>query len=579
MTPNSASKPTRSAEEAGFFRRFRPFFVYAGVFSVFINIALLAPMLYMLQVFDRVLVSRSSETLVMLTLATVVALAAMTVIDYVRMRLLLAAGRQLDVALGKPMVRHLIDGASGVVRTSYTHGLRDVATLRAFLSGNNLIALFDAPWLIVFTTLIFLFHPWLGVVSLIGAVLLFLLAFINERANRVTLETMADATRRGSSFIDQGLRNADVLNGMGMTQNFVTRWDKINTEVLDAMRVTGARMGTVQAVTKFMRQATQVAMMATGAYLVVAQNLTPGIMVATTILFGRAMAPMESLMGNWSNLVQARAAYRRLSAIIPDLLKEQHQTELPPPKGHILVEDAVVQGKTSDHTIIRRASLELAAGQSLAILGPSGAGKSSLAKLIAGVWRPNHGHVRLDGADMKSWPRDVVGRYLGYLPQDVELFPGTIAENIARFGEPDDAEVVEAARRAHAADLILRLPQGFDTVIGERGIQLSAGQAQRLGLARALYGRPVVVVLDEPNANLDAEGEAGLLRTLDTLRQDGVTVVMITHKPSLVTGMDQLLVMRDGLCELFGPRDQVLAKLGVTPHAHGTARPAAAAVL
>jgi PrtD family type I secretion system ABC transporter len=548
--------------------RFRSYFAHAAFFSVFINLALLLPMIYMLQVFDRVLVSRSVETLVMLSLAVGVGLLTMFLLEVVRQRILLAAGEGLDRLLGGKVVAALVENAARVVRPEYVYGLRDVATLRSFVTGSNVIALFDAPWLVVFVAVIYLFHPLMGLIAAVGAVLLFLLAWVNERTNRAPLEAMRDATRRAGQLIDTGLRNADAVNGLGMAPALVARWEKMNADVLERFDQTTRRMGLIGAATKFLRQVIYIAMLGAGAYLIVAQNLTAGVMLAATILVGRALAPVESLIGNWNGLVQARAAFNHLNKYLPNLLAEVERTELPPPRGHLRVEGVALAGRSPDQPIIRQAAFELPAGEALGIVGPSGSGKSSLAKLIVGVWRPTVGHVRLDGADVSQWDRADLGPHVGYLPQDVELMPGTVAENIARLGAVDSEAVVDAAQRANVHDLIVHLPNGYDTLIGERGVMLSPGQAQRVALARALYGQPRLVVLDEPNANLDGEGEAALLRTLETLRQEGATVILITHRPSLVGTMDKLLVVNAGRTETFGPREQVLATLA------GGARPA-----
>jgi len=553
----------KDLDTARFWADLRPALLTAGGFSLFVNLMLLAPILYLLQVFDRVLASRSEATLVMLTVGTAIALLAMGVVDYARSRLLLAAGRRVDELLGERVLKNLIRNASTVNRSASVHGLKDVATLRGFFSGSNIIALFDTPWLVFFIGVIFLFHSWLGATAVVGALILLTLAWINERMNRADLERNQDASRRGAQFIDQGVRNADVLNSMGMTPAFVARWERGNDDILDQMSATQARMGKILATSKTVRQSIQVVMMGLGVFLVIENNLTPGTMMAATILLGRALAPVESLIGNWNGLVAARAAYNRLADLFPQVFADAEKTPLPAPAGHIHVEQAFMAGRTANAPILRQVDLQLPAGKSLGILGPSGSGKSSLARLIVGVWRPTSGHVRIDGADLEQWDPEFLGRHIGYLPQDVELFPGSVAENIARF-EPDGGEaVVEAAQRAHAYDMILRLPDGFETLLGDGGIRISPGQAQRIGLARALYRRPQIVVLDEPNANLDGEGEQALQRTLETLKQEGATLVLITHKPSLVAGMDYLLVMREGRVEVMGPRDQVLAKLGV----------------
>lgn len=533
----------------------------AGLFSLFVNLMLLGPTLYMLQVYDRVLTARSVPTLMMLTIGVGIALFSMSLVDFARGRLLALGARQIDDMLGRRILRQVITNASALGRNGYIHGLKDVATLRTFLAGNNVVALFDTPWLLFFIVVIFLFHPWMGGLAVVGALLLLILAWLNETTNRRELERYQEAARRGGQLIDQGLRNADVLNSMGMAERFAENWARQNTAALDQMQQTGIRMGGVLAVSKFLRQFIQIAMMGLGAYLVIHDNLSPGIMIAGTILLGRAMAPVESLIGNWNGLVAARSAYARLAQLFPQVFDETPRHPLPPPQGSVQVENVFLAGASKDHPILQQIRFDLPAGHALAILGPSGSGKSSLAKLIAGVWAPTAGHVRIDGSDVRHWADAQLGQYLGYLPQDVELFSGTIAENIGRFDTQDREAITAAAKAAHAYDLIVRLPDGFETRLGEGGIQLSAGQAQRIGLARALYGCVRLVILDEPNANLDAEGEQALMRTLQELKANQVTVILITHKPSLVSTMDALLIMRDGRVELVGPRDEVLARL------------------
>lgn len=526
----------------------------------------LGPILYMLQVFDRVMTSRSEPTLYMLTLVVGIALIAMAFVDMARGRLMVMAGRKVDEMLGERVLKHLIRNASAVNRTISLYGLKDIATLRGFLTGNNVISLFDAPWLLVFIFLIFLFHPWMGIIAVCGSLLLVLLAWLNEKTNRQELDRYQDAIRRGGQFMDQGVRNADVLNSMGMTGRFSAKWEALNTDALTRMQATSARMGSILAVSKFVRQSIQVVMMWMGVYLIIHDNLSPGIMIASTILLGRAMAPVESLIGNWNGLVAARSAYDRLAKLFPVIFDATLRQPLPLPKGRIQVERAFLAGSDKDHPILRQVDFDLPPGKALAILGPSGSGKSSLAKLIVGVWPPTSGHVRIDGAEVDHWDPNQLGPCLGYLPQDVELFAGSIAENIGRFDTTNREAIIQAAQAAHAYELILRLPEGFETRLGEGGIQLSAGQAQRIGLARALYGQPKIVVLDEPNANLDAEGEHALMLALAELKAQGSTIILVTHKPSLVSSMDYLLIMREGRVELLGPRDDVLARLnGQTP--------------
>ena len=543
-----------------FFRQFRTHFLYAGLFSFFINLVLLVPPLYMIQVFDRVLVSRSTETLVMLTIGACGMLAMMFMLDSLRSILLLSAGGMVDRLLGERVISALIQSAGKVNRAESVHGLRDVSLLRNFLGGASIIALFDLPWGVFFVLFIFLVHPLLGIIALLSVGALFALTWSNEKMNRGALEKVQLDGRRAGQFIDQGLRNADVLNALGMRRGFVQRWERMNAPVLDGQEQTGQRMSGINSLSKVLRQLVQILMMAAGAWLVVADNMTSGVMLASTVILGRALAPFESLLGNWNNLVGARAAYGRLKPHLEQRLMPQ-EIRLPAPEGRIAVERVTLAGSTPDRPIIRGVAFELAAGESLAVIGPSASGKSSLARLLIGVWTPTTGAVRLDGAEIAKLDRDHIGPYLGYLPQDVELFPGTVAENISRLGEMNSEAVVQAAQYAQAHELILRLPQGYDTVIGGGSFALSGGQMQRIGLARALYGQPRFVVLDEPNANLDAEGEASLQQVVRRLHQDKVTLVLVTHRPSLLEHIDKVLVMRDGSQEAFGQRDEVLAKV------------------
>jgi PrtD family type I secretion system ABC transporter len=357
------------------------------------------------------------------------------------------------------------------------------------------------------------------------------------------------------------VRNAEVVNALGMLPAVTRRWTLLNDRALHEQARAGDIGGNFTGFTKFARQFIQMAMLAAGAFLVIDQHVTAGIMMAATIILGRALAPVETLIASWRSLVEARSAWHRLDQLLKANPPAQPATELPVPAGALEVVRVVFGLRNVERRILQGVSFSLAAGESLGLIGPSASGKSTLARLIVGVWKPLAGSVRLDGADVASWPRERLGPYIGYLPQDVELFAGTVAENIARLGEPDAAEVIRAAQRAHVHELILHLPKGYDSDIGESGEALSPGERQRIGLARALYGLPRLVVLDEPNANLDHEGEEALLRTLQELREQGVTVVIIAHRPSLLRGVDKLLVLRDGAVDLFGPRAEVLARM------------------
>lgn len=540
--------------------RFKPHFLYAGLFSLVINLLLLAPPLFMLQVLDRVLTSRSDETLLVLTAAAMAALVMMVLLDVLRGRLLVAAGVALERLVGPRVLDGLLRRAARLSGPQVLGGARDVNVLRTFLAGTGVISLFDTPWLPLFLLLIFLFHPLLGAVALAGAIAMLTVAFCNERATRAPLERAQTEARRAGRMADANVRNAEVVAALGMQAAVTRRWIALNEAALREQVRASVVGGNFAGVSKFVRQLIQLAMLAAGAWLVVDYGVTAGVMMAATIILGRALAPVETLVASWRTFVEARSAWRRLD----ELLKDEPvsaKTELPAPQGRLEVERAVFALRVEDRPIIRGVSFSLAPGETLGIVGPSAAGKSTLARLIVGIWRPQVGAVRLDGAEVSAWPRERLAPHLGYLPQDVELFAGTVAENIARLGEPDALQVIRAAQRAQVHELILRLPNGYDTEIGEAGQALSPGQRQRIAFARALYGEPRLVVLDEPNSNLDRDGETALLQGLKALKEEGVTVVIIAHRPSLLAGVDKLLVLREGIIDMFGPRVDVMARV------------------
>lgn len=551
-----------------FFKQFRPYFLYAGFFSLFVNLLLLVPALYMLQVFDRVLTSRHEETLVMLTLLALGALVLMMILEILRSRLLAGAAVALDRRLGPRVLGVLLDGARQPGGIDNVHGLKDLGTLRAFLTGPGVLSLFDAPWLPIYVLVIFLFHPLMGAVACVGAVILILLALLNEKLTRKPLEELQTQGRLAGRFVDLSLRNAEVVNALGMTKGVTEVWQGSNRKVMELQLSSSQWASRISAMTKFMRQLVQVVMLGTGAWLVIGLNVSPGVMIAATILLGRALAPVETLISGWRNLVDARSAAHRLQDLLVDGV-ETAQTTLPAPKGRLSVDKVVFAIRGRERPILKGVSWELPAGESLVVLGPSASGKSTLARLVVGVWKPISGVVRLDGADVATWPREQLGPHIGYLPQDVELFAGTVSDNINRLGQADSEGVIAAAQRANAHDLILHLPNGYDTQIGEGGAVLSGGQRQRVALARALYGNPCVVVLDEPNANLDAEGEEALMRTMQQIKQEGVTLVVITHRPAIVASMDKVLVLREGNMDFFGPKAEFMAKMNRAAQSSG----------
>lgn len=537
----------------------RPFVVLAAMASLVLNVMMLVPSLFMLQLFDRVFASGSMETLAMLVMLVLVCMALMTAMDVLRSRSLGWASSVLDRQLGPRVLHALLQAGAKPGGAQAAHSLRDVALLRGFLGGGGILALFDAPWLPLYLLIITAFDVWLGLLALAGALLLFGLIWLNEHQSRQRIEASTQGSRRASQMIDAALRNAEVAAGMGMGAALVAHWSEENEKVLLMNAGLTRQQSVMQAVVRASRQLLQVAMLTLGAWLVVRQHASPGVMVSGSILLGRALQPVEQLVGGWRGLVEARAAWARLNA--EPLPEPVRGLALPTPMGRLDVDRLVCTVPGQREPLIKGLSFTVEPGDCLGIVGPSGSGKTTLLRLILGIWPAQGGTVRLDGADISRLDPIFVGQHVGYLPQDVELFAGTVAENIARLGPVDDAQVLAAAQQAGVHDLILRLPHGYETPIGHAGAALSGGQRQRIALARALYGQPRLVVLDEPNASLDAEGEQALAHTLSQLKVDGVTVVMVGHRPSMMRAVDKLALVRDGRLELMGPRDQVLARL------------------
>ena len=519
------------------------------LFSLVINLALLAPSIFMLQVFDRVLTTRSVETLLVVALIAVGTLALMGVLEFLRTRALGGIGVRLEQEHGPRILAQMMRASARQGGRSYLDGMRDLTTVRTFLGGPGVVAFCDAPWTVIYLALIWLFHPSLGLLATLFTALLILLAWLNERLSRETISQLTDSTRKAGRLVDSSLRNAEVVTALGMQPALTHRWEQHNARSHHLQLDLGRGAGAVTALSRFTRQFVQVAMLGYGAYLVIHDHATPGVMLATTIILARALAPVEMLIGSWKPLVEARSAFGRLRGLLAAPTEGAVGTELPRPSGRLSVENLVFTPAGSDRALLRGVTLAAEPGQALAVIGPSGSGKTTLARLLAGVTLPTNGVVRLDGADVRGWDPVRLGAWIGYLPQDVELFDGTVAENIARLGEVDSEAVLEAARHAHAHELLLRLPAGYDTPAGDGGSRLSGGQRQRVALARALYGNPALVVMDEPDASLDAEGEAALLETIRGLKQRGVTVVVVTQRRAVLTVADRVVVMKDGSVE------------------------------
>jgi PrtD family type I secretion system ABC transporter len=526
--------------------------------SLAVNLLQLVPALFMLQVFDRVLSSQSTDTLLVLMLGTGIAFALLAALDYLRSRLQGVGGTLLSEALSPAVARIVI--AQGAQRGSRvgSEGLRDVSSLRQLFSAQGLLALFDAPWALVYIAVIWLAHPVLGIAATAAASLMLVLAFATDRFTRRDIEALQRGGSAAMRTLEASLQNAEVAQVLGMSDALLAGWRRRQAALAPQQSATARRTVAMAVASRTLRQAVQVLILALGAWLVINGEATAGVMIATTTLLGRALAPVEQIVGSWKLLAESRGAFARVSALLADSAAQPERLPLPAPRGALQAQQLFYRPAGSDRTVVNGVQLQLAPGEALGIIGPSGAGKSTLVRLLTGLWKPTAGSVRLDGADLSQWPREQIGPHLGYVPQDVELFAGTVAENIARMGEPDAERVVHAAQQARVHELILALPDGYETQVDS--MALSPGQRQRIALARALYGEPALLILDEPNSNLDGAGELALADTLKALR-GRCTVVVVTHRTNLVQQVDQLLVMEAGRAVHYGRTADVLKAL------------------
>lgn len=540
---------------------FRSAFRSVGVFSAVINLLMLVPSLYMLQVYDRVMTSQNETTLLMLTLMVLGAFLLQAGLEFVRSFMLVRVGAQLDMQLNQRIYTASFEEQLRRGGGNAGQALADLTTVRQFVTGQGVFAFFDAPWFPIYLVVIFLFDWVLGVFAVFGVATLVVLAWANERVSRQPLAEANSMAVNAGQLANNNLRNAEVIEAMGMLPALMGRWFALHSRFLQLQADASEKAGIVMATTKFFRTALQSLILGIGALLALEGRITPGMMLVGSVLMGRALAPVEQLIGVWKTWSSTRSAWQRLSELLAAHPPRRDAMSLPAPQGHLALEGVVATPPGGPTPVIRQLSLQLPAGEVLGIIGPSGSGKSTLARLLVGVWPASAGSVRLDGADVFQWNKAELGPHLGYLPQDIELFAGTVGENIARFGAVDAERVIEAARRAGVHDMVLRLPKGYDTPLRDSGEGLSGGQKQRLGLARALYGDPALVVLDEPNSNLDDAGEQALVAALQDLRQRGKTVVVISHRNSAIAATTRLLVLREGVAQAFGPTQQVLADL------------------
>lgn len=556
---------TEESELKQTLRHSKDSFVYAGFVSMFINLLMLVPSIYMLQLYDRVLASRSEYTLLMLTVITVALFAMLGSLELVRSRILVRVGNKIDSELSPRIFNAMFSMANKYPGKASAQPLNDLTQIRQFMTGTPLFAFFDAPWMPIYIALLFVFDVYFGVFAIFAALIILSLTIINDKKTKDELENANKVYQSSTSFVSHSLRNAEVIEAMGMHENVKKRWMDKYIDFLNKQSRASDEAGLWSNLSKTLRMLFQSLILGLGGWLAIEGHLTPGMMIAGSIIMGRALAPLDLLTGSWKLFVNARQSYYRLETLLGEFPITKEPTPLPAPVGHIMVENLVVLPPNSQIPSIKNITMHVPAGEIVAIIGPSAAGKSTLARTMLGVWKPYSGKVRIDSAELDHYNKVDLGKYIGYLPQDIELFEGTVSENIARYNEPDPAKVVEAAKVAGVHEMILQLPQGYDTPIGVGGATLSGGQRQRIGLARALYDYPKIIVLDEPNSNLDDLGEQALVNAIIHLKKKGSTVVLITHRPAILNITDRIALLVEGTLKMYGPSADVIAALAPKP--------------
>ena len=543
---------------------FRNELLIVAFFSMVANLLMLTPTLYMLQVYDRVMASQSEVTLIAMSLLTLALFAVMAFAEWMRTRVLVSAGVRLDERLGTQVFNASFEAHLSQSGTSPARSFGDLLQVRQFLTGNGIFAFLDAPWCPIYMVVLYFMHPWLGLLGLIFALIQAALAWFGHRHTLAPSEAAVAANAEATTFMQSKLRNSEVIESMGMLENLRRRWLLRHEASQQQGSAAHAITHRVMAWSKFVRYTQQSLALGAGALLVIDGQITPGAMIASNVLMTRALAPIDQIVSGWRGFIGARAAFGRLEKLLLSFPERRAVQSRAAPTGQVTLRSVVATAPGRAKPILQDISLTIPQGTVLVVLGASGSGKSTLARVLMGVWPDVSGDVLLDGVPVADWDRIDLGPHVGYLPQDIELFEGTLAENIARFGKLDSDQVIEAAQCAGLHDMILRFPKGYDTPIGEAGGLLSGGQRQRIGLARAVYGNPALIVLDEPNANLDEMGEAALVKTVQSMKAQGKTVVLITHRPGILAVADRVLVLHDGRTQFEGPRDEVLAALRAT---------------
>ncbi|MCP5176944.1 MAG: type I secretion system permease/ATPase [Moraxellaceae bacterium] len=539
----------------------KPILATLVLFSMVLNLLMLAPSIYMLQVYDRVLSSQNQFTLFAITLIVLCVYLAIGLLEWVRSNLLLKLSASMDLTQSDRIHAAAFSKSPLARSMSPAQVVQDFAAVRQIVTGSFVLALLDLPWIPLYVGLLFAFEWPLGVLAVVGMLLLALVAFMTEKLTKEPLEKSTKIASQAAFMLNKQHRHIEIIAALGMIPMLGKRWQQYNREALLLQIQASDYMARLSAVGRYIRLTLQSLVLGVGAYLVLQGKMSGGMMIAGSILLGRALAPAEQLIGSWRQLIAGFGAYQRLSQLLASEATQEKPFDLPPPVGQLSITQLTLMLEGRKDPVLRQINVSLQVGESLAVVGASASGKSTLARVMLGLVTPTSGEVRLDGADLQQWPRDKLGQYVGYLPQDIELFEGTVAENIARFQEVDAQQVIEAAQLAHVHDMILRLPQGYDTRIGEDGAKLSGGQRQRIALARAVFGQPKLVVLDEPNANLDDQGDKALADTLIELKKHQITVIVISHRTHILAVVDRILLLQEGTQALFGSREQVLQQL------------------
>lgn len=542
--------------------KFRAIVLTTFIFSFAINILMFVAPLYMLQIYDRVLGTRNEVTLLMISLITLFLMVVYGALEFIRSRMLVRAGMQFDEVLSSSIFSRAVKARLANPNSGAEYIISDGDKIREFLTGSGIITFFDVPWTPIFIIVCYLFHPWLGYLALGGAIVIFALALINEFATRRQIKEANIAAQGAAQFASAVLENAEVIRSMGMERQLGDRWHQHHGKMLDAQADASDKGGAIINFQKVFRMVLQSAILGMGAYLALHKEISPGIMIAASIMMGRALQPVEQGVAQWKQFVTARQAHERLKKLFETVPGDEERTELPSPKGLIAVENLTSFAPGSRVPFLKNINFVINPGETLAVIGPSGSGKSSLIRHMVGVWPAASGSVRIDGADISHWNSEQLGQHIGYLPQEVRLFSGSIAENIARFTGGESDAVIKAAIMAGVHDMILRLPNGYETQVGDRGQQLSGGQRQRIGLARALFNTPRIIILDEPNSNLDSDGETALVEAIKALKGLNVTVVLVTHKTNLLAVSDRALILRDGALQAFTTPQELFRPAG-----------------